>query len=87
MTDLFAYFGLLFYFSFPYPHTNRVIGVIAAERSEKKYVLQCVAELFECEETTESWDDAEPRVSRVVFIGRNLVRSKLEAALRGCVLE
>jgi G3E family GTPase len=64
----------------------RAKGVIAADASPLKFVLQSVAELFECEETTERWEEGEARVSRVVFIGRNLVKSDLEAALRGCTV-
>ena len=41
---------------------------------------------FECEETTEPWAEGEARVSRVVFIGRNLVQAELEAALRSCAV-
>ncbi|XP_056319425.1 zinc-regulated GTPase metalloprotein activator 1 [Danio aesculapii] len=50
----------------------RLKGILSLQQKQKKVMLQCVHELYELEETPESWADQEPRLNRLVFIGRNL---------------
>ncbi|TRY58680.1 hypothetical protein DNTS_028452 [Danionella cerebrum] len=50
----------------------RLKGILSLNKKEKKVMLQGVHELYELDETPELWDDQEPRLNRLVFIGRNL---------------
>ncbi|XP_026870190.1 COBW domain containing [Electrophorus electricus] len=47
-------------------------GVVSLQGRQKRAMLQGVHELYELEETLEAWADGEPRINRLVFIGRNL---------------
>uniref|UniRef100_A0A8C1UWU3 COBW domain containing n=1 Tax=Cyprinus carpio TaxID=7962 RepID=A0A8C1UWU3_CYPCA len=50
----------------------RLKGIFSIQHKQKKVMLQGVHELYELDETSESWADHEPRINRLVFIGRNL---------------
>lgn len=50
----------------------RLKGILSIQQKQKKVMLQGVHELYELDETPESWADQEPRSNRLVFIGRNL---------------
>ncbi|KAI4899517.1 hypothetical protein NFI96_011516 [Prochilodus magdalenae] len=50
----------------------RLKGIVSVHGKQKKAMLQGVHELYELDETPEAWADGEPRVSRLIFIGRNL---------------
>uniref|UniRef100_A0A673G872 COBW domain containing n=1 Tax=Sinocyclocheilus rhinocerous TaxID=307959 RepID=A0A673G872_9TELE len=50
----------------------RLKGIFSIQQKQKKVMLQGVHELYELDETPESWTDHEPRINRLVFIGRNL---------------
>ncbi|XP_066499433.1 zinc-regulated GTPase metalloprotein activator 1 [Hoplias malabaricus] len=50
----------------------RLKGIVSLQGKQKKAMLQGVHELYELDETPEAWTDGEPRVNRLVFIGRNL---------------
>uniref|UniRef100_A0A672RM27 COBW domain containing n=1 Tax=Sinocyclocheilus grahami TaxID=75366 RepID=A0A672RM27_SINGR len=50
----------------------RLKGIFSIQQKQKKVMLQGVHELYELDETPESWADHEPRINRLVFIGRNL---------------
>ncbi|ROL49245.1 COBW domain-containing protein 1 [Anabarilius grahami] len=52
------------------PHLDK--GIFSIQQKQKKVMLQGVHELYELEETPEFWSDHEPRLNRLVFIGRNL---------------
>ncbi|MGW4070502.1 CobW family GTP-binding protein [Nocardia grenadensis] len=58
-------------------------GVLAVEGSTRQYVFQGVHMLF-VGELGREWGDA-PRRSRMIFIGRNLDRTELEAGFAACV--
>uniref|UniRef100_A0A8C2KES9 COBW domain containing n=1 Tax=Cyprinus carpio TaxID=7962 RepID=A0A8C2KES9_CYPCA len=47
-------------------------GIVSIQQKQKKVMLQGVHELYELDETPEFWADQEPRINRLVFIGRNL---------------
>ncbi|XP_058641516.1 zinc-regulated GTPase metalloprotein activator 1 [Onychostoma macrolepis] len=50
----------------------RLKGILSIQQKQKKVMLQGVHELYELDETPEFWADQEPRINRLVFIGRNL---------------
>ncbi|XP_016389507.1 zinc-regulated GTPase metalloprotein activator 1 [Sinocyclocheilus rhinocerous] len=50
----------------------RLKGILSVQQKQKKVMLQGVHELYELDETPEFWADQEPRINRLVFIGRNL---------------
>uniref|UniRef100_A0A8C1KRA1 COBW domain containing n=1 Tax=Cyprinus carpio TaxID=7962 RepID=A0A8C1KRA1_CYPCA len=50
----------------------RLKGIFSIQQKQKKVMLQGVHELYELDETSECWADHEPRINRLVFIGRNL---------------
>ncbi|KAI2661573.1 COBW domain-containing protein 1 [Labeo rohita] len=50
----------------------RLKGILSVQQKQKKVMLQGVHELYELDETPEFWADHEPRINRLVFIGRNL---------------
>lgn len=62
----------------------RMKGIFAFEGSEERYVFQGVHMLLEGT-ADRLWRPDEPRVSEVIFIGRNLDRLSLELTLRACV--
>ncbi|XP_046904537.1 COBW domain containing [Hypomesus transpacificus] len=55
----------------------RLKGIVSVAGKAHQVMLQGVHELYELEETPQLWDD-EPRVNRLVFIGRNLDREILK---------
>jgi G3E family GTPase len=59
-------------------------GILALAGSGQQYVFQGVHMLFDGANGRE-WRDGEPRVSRMVFIGRNLDRAALEAGFARCL--
>uniref|UniRef100_A0A671PNW7 COBW domain-containing protein 1-like n=1 Tax=Sinocyclocheilus anshuiensis TaxID=1608454 RepID=A0A671PNW7_9TELE len=50
----------------------RLKGILSVQQKQKKVMLHGVHELYELDETPEFWADQEPRINRLVFIGRNL---------------
>ena len=76
----------------PYPRPRplavdiyRMKGVLAMAGCDDRYVYQGVHMLF-TGETLGPWGDA-PRVSRLIFIGKNLDRASLEASFAACLEE
>ncbi|SBW22556.1 CobW family GTP-binding protein [Protofrankia symbiont of Coriaria ruscifolia] len=59
-------------------------GILAVGGQDNRYVFQGVHMLFEGTDG-QPWGEA-PRISRLVFIGRNLDRGALEDGLRGCLV-
>merc|ERR1712146_279391 len=60
-------------------------GVLCfAEEGNKKFVFQGVHEDISFTEATTEWTDDAPKVSKVVFIGRNLNKVELEEGFNGC---
>uniref|UniRef100_A0A3B1JGW0 COBW domain containing n=1 Tax=Astyanax mexicanus TaxID=7994 RepID=A0A3B1JGW0_ASTMX len=50
----------------------RLKGIVSVLGKQQKAMLQGVHELYELDETPDTWTDGETRVNRLVFIGRNL---------------
>uniref|UniRef100_A0A8C2K9I8 COBW domain containing n=1 Tax=Cyprinus carpio TaxID=7962 RepID=A0A8C2K9I8_CYPCA len=48
----------------------RLKGIVSIQQKQKKVMLQGVHELYELDETPEFWADQEPRINRLVFIGK-----------------
>ena len=59
-------------------------GILALAGCGRQYVFQGVHMLFDGA-VGRTWRDAEPRVNRMVFIGRNLDRAALEAGFAQCL--
>lgn len=65
------------------PDLLRLKGIIAFPDEPKRFVLQGVHMILEGD-TQRDWRADEPRVSRLVFIGKNLDRAELEARFAAC---
>ena len=60
-------------------------GVLAfANEGDAKYIFQGVHEQIQFEQSSKKWAEGEERVSKVVFIGRNLNREAIEASFLAC---
>ena len=63
-------------------------GASCGGRSERKWVIQAVHEIFEVVESDHVWDAAESpeaeRTSKVVVIGRRLDQAALQRGVEGC---
>jgi G3E family GTPase len=66
------------------PDILRLKGIIAFPDEPKRFVIQGVHMILEGD-TQREWREDEKRVSRLVFIGRNLDRAELEQAFAACV--
>lgn len=65
------------------PDILRLKGIFAFPDEPKRFVVQGVHMIIEGD-TQRDWRDDEKRVSRLVFIGRNLDRAELETAFAKC---
>jgi len=65
------------------PDILRLKGIIAFPDEPKRFVVQGVHMIVEGD-TQRDWRDDEKRVSRLVFIGKNLDRAELETAFQAC---
>jgi G3E family GTPase len=65
------------------PNILRLKGIIAFEGDEDRYVIQGIHMLIEGDHQR-AWKDGEKRESRIVFIGRELDREKLERTFLAC---
>ncbi len=67
----------------------RCKGVVSVINEEEKYVLQGVHTLFEVEPAGIRWKQSEPRITRLVFIGKGLGnegnRKQIEEGLKACI--
>lgn len=66
------------------PKILRLKGIIAFEDDADRYVIQGVHMIVEGDHQR-AWREAEKRESRIVFIGRELDREKLERTFMACV--
>ncbi|KAG7481219.1 hypothetical protein MATL_G00064210 [Megalops atlanticus] len=64
----------------------RLKGIVSLRDKAHQVMLQGVHELYELEETPQKWGESEPRVNRLVFIGRNLDQEVLEGQFIATVL-
>ena len=65
------------------PNILRLKGIIAFKGDEQRYVVQGVHMIVEGDHQR-PWKDGEKHESRLVFIGRELDRAKLEASFKAC---
>ncbi|KQS64676.1 cobalamin biosynthesis protein CobW [Rhizobium sp. Leaf371] len=65
------------------PNILRLKGIIAFAGDADRYVVQGVHMIIEGDHQR-PWKDGEPRESRLVFIGRDLDREKLERTFQAC---
>jgi G3E family GTPase len=65
------------------PDILRLKGIFAFPDEPKRFVVQGVHMIVEGD-TQRDWKADERRVSRLVFIGRNLDRTELEGAFLAC---
>jgi len=66
------------------PNILRLKGIIAFAGDPDRYVVQGVHMIIEGDHQR-AWRDGEPRESRLVFIGRDLDRARLEAGFTACL--
>lgn len=62
----------------------RIKGIINLENESRRYVFQTVGQQY-MHSFGEEWKSPEERISKLVFIGRNLNRQHLSAGLYSCV--
>ena len=67
------------------PDLLRLKGILAFPNEPKRFVLQAVHMILEGDVQRE-WREGEPKVSRLVFIGRNLDRAELERDFLACTV-
>jgi G3E family GTPase len=65
------------------PDILRLKGIFAFPDEPKRFVVQGVHMIVEGD-TQREWREDEKRLSRLVFIGRNLDRDELERAFAAC---
>ena len=65
------------------PKILRLKGIIAFKDDPERYVVQGVHMIIEGDHQR-AWKDGEKHESRLVFIGRELDREKLEASFKAC---
>ncbi|PTY03025.1 cobalamin biosynthesis protein CobW [Verrucomicrobia bacterium LW23] len=68
------------------PDIYRLKGILNVAGNPRRMVFQGVHMQMEGRQG-EPWGAAEPRESKIVFIGKNLNRNELRAGLEGCVAE
>ena len=64
--------------------TYRMKGVLAMKDAPAKFVYQGVHMMFKGE-FTEAWAEGEPRVNRLIFIGKSLDRAELKRSFESCL--
>ena len=62
----------------------RAKGVLAIHGRKDKYVLQAVHETIDLGQATTEWKEDEKKVSKFVFIGRNLKADELRNNFQAC---
>jgi len=65
------------------PDILRLKGIIAFPNEPKRFVVQGVHMILDGD-VQRDWKEGEAKVSRLVFIGRNLDRAELEAKFAAC---
>ncbi|MGG7516814.1 CobW family GTP-binding protein [Allorhizobium undicola] len=65
------------------PNILRLKGIIAFKNDPERYVVQGVHMIIEGDHQR-PWKDSEKRETRLVFIGRDLDREKLETSFKAC---
>jgi G3E family GTPase len=68
------------------PDLLRTKGILGYANDDRRFAFQAVHMIADGD-FIGRWKDDEPRVSRIVFIGRNLNRPQLRRGFEGCVAE
>ena len=68
------------------PNILRLKGIIAFTGDAERYVVQGVHMIIEGDHQR-PWKDGEKRETRLVFIGRDLDRDKLERTFKACEVQ
>jgi G3E family GTPase len=63
----------------------RAKGVLAVKGMEKKFVFQAIHMLFTNSQDVGSWEPAEERRCKMIFIGKNLDREELTTGFMSCM--
>ena len=66
------------------PDILRLKGIIAFDGDDDRFVIQGVHMIVEGDHQR-PWKDDEARETRMVFIGRNLDREKIERTFNACI--
>ena len=66
------------------PDILRAKGIISVAGEDRRLVFQAVHMILEGD-LQRPWREDEPRVSRLVFIGRNLNEAALKAGFESCI--
>ncbi|XP_048855834.1 COBW domain containing [Brienomyrus brachyistius] len=64
----------------------RLKGIVSLREKPHQMILQGVHELYDLEETPQVWSESAPRVSRLIFIGRNLDQEILQEVFIAAVV-
>ena len=65
------------------PNLLRTKGILAYKNEDRRFAFQAVHMIADGDYIG-PWKDGDPRVSRIVFIGRNLNRPRLRRGFEGC---
>jgi len=68
------------------PNLLRTKGILSYANDERRFAFQAVHMIADGD-FIGPWKDGEPRVSRIVFIGRNLNRPRLRRGFEACVVD
>ena len=68
------------------PDLLRTKGILAYANDDRRFAFQAVHMIADGD-FIGPWKDGDPRVSRIVFIGRNLNRPQLRRGFEGCVAD
>ena len=68
------------------PNLLRTKGILSYANDERRFAFQAVHMIADGD-FIGPWKEGEPRVSRIVFIGRNLNRPRLRRGFEACVVE
>jgi G3E family GTPase len=65
----------------------RMKGVLSIANAEEKFVYQAVHMIFNGNfDPSEKWEAGEPRMSKLVFIGKNIDKDELKAGFAACAI-
>ena len=66
-------------------HLFRYKGVLSVAEANEKFIFQGVHMVFEGKPAVE-WKEDEPRVNKMIFIGRHLKKEELEQGFASCLV-
>jgi G3E family GTPase len=63
----------------------RMKGILSVQGMDERFVFQGVHDLFEGS-VDRPWESDEPRINKIVFIGKNLDKEEIEVGFKACLL-